>query len=361
MRHTDRIRYAFVISLYVASLCWASAARAQDKQEQVTVNDVDRTFVVHLPTGYEIQKRYPVVLLLPGRRQDADDMARLSRFNELADRYGIIAVYPNASQGRWNIGVSAEQPRSQQQGGRGGGYGRRGGMGGIGMGIPGIGGGMGRRGGGQGGEDGQRRRPAPQADDIAFFNSMLDKLSSSYAVDKSRIYATGLSDGGFMDFHLGCRIANRIAAIAPVGAEMPKTMFCAPSRLLPVLMINGTSDPIVPYKGGSGKADSYATVSAEDSAKQWAKLNSCEAKAQHTTLPSRGKGGTETQVDTYNCDQGAQVVLYSVKGAGNTWPGGAQYMPENQIGKTSTDLDANEIIWKFFSAHSLPSSPAPQS
>lgn len=239
------------------------------------------------------------------------------------------------------------------------------------MGIPGMGGGMGRRGGGgwgggqgggQGSQEGQRRKPStPQADDMAFFNKMLDRLSSSYAVDNSRIYATGLSEGGLMDFHLGCRLANRLAAIAPVGAEMPKTMVCAPPRVLPVLMINGTSDPVIPYKGSSGKAGSYATVSAEDSAKNWATLDNCEAKAQRTTLPPRANGGQKTQVDTYNCGRGAQVVLYSVKGAGNTWPGGEQYLPEKEVGKTSTDLDADEVIWKFFAAHSLPISSAPQS
>lgn len=96
IRKTDRIRHACIAFLCATSLCWTGITRAQDKQEQVTVNDVDRTFMVHLPAGYDVLKHYPVVLLLPGRQQDAGDMLRLSRFNDLADRYGIIAVYPNA-------------------------------------------------------------------------------------------------------------------------------------------------------------------------------------------------------------------------------------------------------------------------
>ena len=369
----QRFLYAFGLSLCIAG--WCGVAGAQDKQDQVTVNDLERTFVVHLPKGYDAQKRYPVVLVLPSRQQDASDMERLSRFNDLADREGVIAVYPNATQEGWNIGVSPEPqkvepprmgPGGGRHGGMGGGMGRRGG-GYPGGGYPGGGypGGDsgGYPGGGQGGDQGggqERHRPStPQADDLAFFNSMLDKLSSSYAVDATRIYATGLSDGGFMDFRLGCRMADRLAAIAPVGAEMPKAMTCVPPRLLPVLMINGTSDPIVPYRGRSGKPGSYNIISAEDSAKTWASLNNCQVKAQHSTLPPRAKGGKKTDVETYNCTPAAPVVLYSVQDAGNTWPGGEQYMSEKEIGKTSTDIDANEVIWKFFAGHSLPAPPKP--
>jgi polyhydroxybutyrate depolymerase len=63
----------------------------------------------------------------------------------------------------------------------------------------------------------------------------------------------------------------------------------------------------------------------------------------------------ETKVDTYNgCQQNAQVVLYSLKGAGNTWPGGEQYEVEKTIGKTSSDLNANEVLWNFLVTRNLP-------
>lgn len=67
----------------------------------------------------------------------------------------------------------------------------------------------------------------------------------------------------------------------------------------------------------------------------------------------------EIKVDAYNsCQQNAQVTLYSVKGAGNTWPGGEQYEPENTAGKTSQDLNANEVIWRFFVTKKLPEKTA---
>src|ERR1700684_2765513 len=119
----------------------ASALGAQETKEKVTVDDVDRNFLVRLPKGYDPQQHYPVVILLHGMNQDPEDMERLTRFNELADKDGIITVYPFALHGRWNVGVRAAERRPMGMGP--GGRGRRGGGGypGGGGGYPGGGGG----------------------------------------------------------------------------------------------------------------------------------------------------------------------------------------------------------------------------
>ncbi len=183
---------------------------------------------------------------------------------------------------------------------------------------------------------------------------MLDQMALKFSLDQTRIYATGLSEGGLMAMKAGCSMADRIAAIAPVGAAMPKTMICLPSRPLAVVMINGTSDPVVPYGGGTEHNLHVPVISVEDSAKAWARMARCAEKPTQSKLPAREKGGMETKVETYDgCQQGAQVVSYSVKGAGNTWPGGEQYEAENTIGKTDQDLNANELVWKFLGGQKL--------
>jgi poly(3-hydroxybutyrate) depolymerase len=346
-----------------ALLFAAQALGAQETKEKVTVDDVDRNFMVRLPKGYDPQQHYPVVILLHGMNQDPEDIERLTRFNELADKDGIITVYPAALHGRWNVGVRPQErgPTSMGpgRGGRrgGGGYPGGGYPGGGGGGYPGGGGGGYPRGGGQqpqGGQPSEEKRAAP-ADDIAFFNQMLDHLGTKFSVDASRIYAAGLSEGGFMSLRLGCALGDRIAAIAAVGAAMPKTMICLPSRPVPLVMINGTSDPVVPYGGGTEHNMSLATVSVEDSAKAWGRIDRCEEKPEKSKLAAREKGGMETKVDTYNgCQHNSQVILYSVKGAGNTWPGGEQFEVEKTIGKTSQDLNANEVIWSFLVTRKLP-------
>lgn len=300
----------------------------QDAQQEITINDHTRTFLVHLPQGYDSHQNYPVVVLLHGRDQDAAEMARLTHFDELADRDSIIAVYPNAPSGRWNFGGGEAQYY------RRGPY-RRPGVWGPGYPPP-------------------APRPAPgegrehRNADIPFLSRMLDKLATRYSVDTRRIYATGLGEGGFMALRLGCSMADRFAAIAAVAAAMPESLNCVPSRPIPVVFMNGTDDPIVHYNGGRYKDGPMHLLSAEDSFKEWARLNRCSGKPAESKLPPLQKGGKDTKVLMFDdCPEGAQVALYSVKGGGHTWPGGEQYLPEKEVGKTSTALNANETIWSF--------------
>ena len=362
MRFKRCTRTGAAAAACLAMLFILPGARAQETKEKVTIGDVDRTYLVRLPRGYDAKQKYPVVILLHGMNQDTDDMERLTRFAELADKDGIIAVYPSALHGRWNVGVRppVQQPAMRSPGrGRRGGGGYPGGGGGYpgggGGGYPGGGSGGGYPGGGQSGGEGRNDESRSEpADDVDFFNQMLDQMALKFSLDQTRIYATGLSEGGLMAMKAGCSMADRIAAIAPVGAAMPKTMICLPSRPLAVVMINGTSDPVVPYGGGTEHNLHVPVISVEDSAKAWARMARCAEKPTQSKLPAREKGGMETKVETYDgCQQGAQVVSYSVKGAGNTWPGGEQYEVEKEVGKTSPDPNANETIWSFLSTKKI--------
>jgi poly(3-hydroxybutyrate) depolymerase len=337
-------------------------ALSKDVQEKIDVDDISRSFLVHVPKGYDSQQHYPVVILFHGQNQDADDMQRLTLFNQLADKEGIIAVYPNATRGRWNIGVRAEQS-SQLSPRRG--SGRRGGWGGGGGGYPGGGGGYpgggggGYPGGGQGGgqnpQGTEGKNRSEPADDVAFLNQILDQLALKYSVDSRRIYAAGLADGGFMAMRVGCSMADRVAAIAPVAADLPKTMICLPSRPVPALFIDGTEDPIISYNGGSYKPGQFHMLSAEDSVKAWGRFDHCAEKAAQGKLASSDPKWKETKTFTFNgCHDDAQVILYAIKDGGNTWPGGEQYMIEKEVGKVSNALNANEAIWSFLSAKKLP-------
>jgi polyhydroxybutyrate depolymerase len=343
-------------------LLWLLAAmplHAQETQEKIDIDNVSRTFILHLPQGYNDQQHYPLVILLHGQNQDADDMGRLTHFSQFAEKNGIIAVYPNATRGQWNIGVHPEQP-SSGMGRRSGG--RRGGWGGGGGGYPGGGGGYpggGYPGGQRGGQnpDETKSRPEP-ADDVAFLNQMLDQLMLKYSIDSHRIYATGLGDGGFMAMRAGCNMADRVAAIAPVSASLPKAMICLPSRPVPALFIDGTEDPVVPYNGGTYKPGRFPVLSAEESAKSWAKFDRCEEKPTQDRVPpvdkNKDKGAKETKTFTFNaCHDNAQVVLYAVKDGGNTWPGGEQYTTEKEVGKVSYAINANDSIWNFLNTKKI--------
>src|SRR5579863_2443347 len=135
-------RTTVAAAVCLSTLWLTDGARAQETKEKVTIGDLDRTYLVRLPQGYDAKQKYPVVILLHGMNQDTDDMERLTRFAPLADKNGIIAVYPKALHGRWNVGV--RPPTRQQMMGRpGGGHGGHHGGGGY----PGGGGGGGYPGG----------------------------------------------------------------------------------------------------------------------------------------------------------------------------------------------------------------------
>jgi polyhydroxybutyrate depolymerase len=319
----------------VCALALAPQVSAQETQEKVQVNDVTRNFALHLPAGYNADHHYPVVILFHGSNQDADDLERITHFNQLADKEGIITIFPRAL-GQWNFGVHAEtQSQAPQRYGRRRGFGYPGGGGGGG--YPGGGGGGYPGGGGGGQNPGEtRNRPEP-ADDVAFVGEILDQLALKYSLDVHRVYATGLGDGGFMAERLGCAMADRIAAIGAVGASFPKTMICLPSRPISVLLIEGTADPLVPYNGGTFKERRFPVLSAEKSAEAWAKFDRCGEKPAQGKIAPVDKGGKETKTFAFSgCQGNAEVELYAVKDGGNTWPGGEVFTTESEVARPAT-------------------------
>ena len=55
-------------------------------------------------------------------------------------------------------------------------------------------------------------------DDFAFANALLDWAQAHLCVDMSNVFTTGFSNGAFMSYSLGCKLAERFAEIA-VNAE----------------------------------------------------------------------------------------------------------------------------------------------
>lgn len=187
-------------------------------------------------------------------------------------------------------------------------------------------------------------------DDVGFNAKVIDILTGYLHLDADRIFASGLSDGAFMAERLGCELSDRIAAVALVAGTMSNGLSyaCGPAAPRPIMFIDGTADPIVPYSGGR-----LGVMSAPDAFAYWLSLHNCSATSTMTTaLPDVANDGTTISVArNAGCGSGGEVRLYTVTNGGHTWPGGSQYLPESMIGKTSADLNANDEIWSFFSAH----------
>ena len=180
-------------------------------------------------------------------------------------------------------------------------------------------------------------------------------MISDYKIPKHRVYAAGISNGGFFAQKLAVKIPEQIRGIATVAATMPVTLSTLQSlkKPIPVMLIHGTDDPLVPYEGGDVRAGAKGPIlSARDSVVKWAQLNNCSSEPEITHLPNRIDDSTHIHVERYgSCNENAEVILFVVEGGGHTWPGGWQYFPERIIGKTTANMDASEEIIAFFKRH----------
>lgn len=274
-----------------SSGCGGSSAAAGNLDWTIKSDGRDRTVRVHVPPGYDSTKPTPVVLNFHGRNSTAQQEELISGMTPKADAKGYVVVYPTGVGQTWNAGLCCGQAQTDN------------------------------------------------IDDVGFTRALIDELEKKLCVDKRRVFATGLSNGGFMSNRLGCELADRIAAIGPVAGQLLSTP-CTPSRPMPVMHFHGTADAIVSYQGSIG------VPGVEGSLKDWAKRNGCNLTPTQTYT----KG--DTKCVTYGqCTAGADVTLCTVDGGGHTWPGG---FAVPGLGKTTKDINATDAMWDFFVAHPMP-------
>jgi polyhydroxybutyrate depolymerase len=273
----------------------------------------ERTYQIHVPASHDALQPMPLVFALHGGGGTGENMLKLiEEFNELADRAGFIVVYPDGIEKHWNDGRA----------------------------LP------------------NRRAYSEDIDDVGFLQALVVHISHDYAVDPDRIYAMGISNGGQMSYRLACKAPETFTAIAAVVASMSQELFasCAPAQPVSVMVLNGTADPLVPWSGGTiriGRQEFGQAVSAVDTVNFWVEANQCSAPPTYTELPDTDPAdGTRVHMENYEgCASGSEVEFFTVQEGGHTWPGGLQYLPEWMVGKTSRDIDANQIIWQFFLEH----------
>jgi polyhydroxybutyrate depolymerase len=258
-----------------------------------------RSYLLYVPDSYDPSKPTPLVITIHGFAQWPAHQMYITRWNDLADQYGFIAVYPAGTRFplRWRIV----------------------------------------------GEAGSSLDPMR---DVTFISDLIDKLEADYNIDPSRIYANGLSNGGGMSFLLLCKLSGRIAAIGTVaGAFSLPWEDCQPSRPVPAMIFHGTADPIVPFDGGRYHDTDFFFPAIPDWAATLAQRNGCDPDPDE--LPASGQ---VSGVRYSGC--AADVVFYTITGGGHTWPGG-EPIPERIAGTTTKDIDATLTLWDFFQAHPL--------
>lgn len=294
-----------LIAMYAAFVS-AGEATAEMSTRTLAQGGLSRSYVFYVPERSRPAPR-PLIVVLHGGGGTADQIMRFSRFNTLAAKEGFAVAYPQGISRRWNDGRIF------------------------------------------------RGRSETDADDVGFIRAVVVDAASRIAIDRSRIYAAGISNGGFMSFRLACEAADLFRAIAPVTATMPDDLGprCKPSAPVAVFLINGTADPLVPYEGGHVRGpfnmQRGPIWSTDRTVAFWARHNRCPAGPVIAAWPDRDKedGSRVIESDYRACADG-RVRLLRIEGGGHTWPGGSQYLPAGWIGTTNRDFDATEAIWNFF-------------
>jgi polyhydroxybutyrate depolymerase len=304
------------------------AKAGTDQAGSIVHGGLKRTYVLHVPRGFDKARQWPLAFVLHGGGGDGSKVAKLTGFSGKADSAGFIVCYPDAVNHHWNDGRQVRRFKSQRD----------------------------------------------DIDDVGFIAALIDRFAKDLNVDPRYVYATGISNGGMMCHRLGCELSDRIAAIAPVAAAMPEPLSQAlgtvpgflpeilgdsprsPRRLarpVPVLAINGTRDPLVPYEGGGvGLYHKRGQVlSVPKTIEFWVVADSCGPKPEKTEIPDVDPhDGIKVVRERYSRGrESSEVILYRVEGGGHTWPSGARRVA--RFGKTARDIDATEVIWEFFAGH----------
>lgn len=269
----------------------------------VKLEGTDRAYEVHVPKKYDARKPTPLVLALHGAGMNGRMMRWFSGLDATADREGFIVVYPNGTGTgelrTWNAGPLF-------------------------------------------------RLAGNKADDVAYLGAVLDDLDKVLAVDHKRVFATGMSNGAMMSYRLAAELSERIAAIAPVAGTMlvsnPK-----PKRPVSVLHFHGTADALVPYEMRRGLG---LMKGVDPSVMAWVNVNGCGATAKEEEVSAGAKDGLKVTRKTWTGGkEGSEVILYTIKDGGHTWPG--RDVAFGLLGKSTKSISANEMIWEFFQKHPM--------
>ena len=281
--------------LIIIFFCLCSITIAQETlKESIVHDDLVRDYIVHIPSSYDNKVPIPLVLCFHGYGGTASGIS-YTNFNDVSDTANFIVVYPQGTllkrKSHWNVGGWTLDSK---------------------------------------------------IDDVGFISSLLDSLSERYNINQSRIYSTGMSNGGYMSFLLACQLSDRIAAIASVtGSMTPQTYnLCNPQRPIPVLQIHGTNDQKVPYKGNRKWSLSINKV-----LEYWINYNNCDITPFEMSFPDVNNSD-ESNVHRLSWLNGDNSVITDhiiVNGGGHDWFGVWGNM----------DINSTAEIWKFFSQYDI--------
>ncbi len=251
-----------------------------------------RMYDLFIPTGYDPTVGAPLVLNFHGLAGNPGQQAGLSQFNSVAEPWGMVVAYPQGVGNSFNGGTCCGSALSE----------------GI--------------------------------DDVGFARALVSELSNDLCIDPSRVFVTGMSNGGHMAHRIACEAADVFAAAASVtGVLTTPPQLCNPSRPISVMDFHGDADPIVPFGGTGIGFPAVPTMMAD-----WAARNGCQGGSQVTF--EQGDMRCETWT---GCSDDVETTLCVTAGGGHCWPGAGSCL----FGNVSSELSASATIAEMFMSHPM--------
>lgn len=249
----------------------------------ITSEGRERTFQLYVPPSYDGTREIALVLNFHGLGSNGAEQQFYSGLVPVAEREGFLVVSPDGINRSWLL--------------------------------------------------------TPGVNDITFTRDLVAGIAEFACVDLDRVYATGISNGGFMSAALACFAGDLVAAVAPVAGMTAAGNLCGDP--VPFIEFHGTDDRVVPYEPGivAPTGGSFAGVPALMEA--WAEFNGCEGEPREEPV-----GESVVFREYLGCK--APTGHYVVKGGGHTWPGAVAV---DRLGVTTREISATEIAWAFFEAN----------
>ena len=278
-------------------------------QASVVVGDLHRTYTFYLPR--RLRAHPSLVFVFHGSDGNGQRARRATgyEFDKLAEKHGFIAVYPDGYEHHWN-GCRKSGPYSANK-----------------MNI----------------------------DDVGFVESLITRFSEDYSVDLNQIFVMGISNGGHMSYRLALERPRKITAVAVTIASLPDTdnQACTPKGIpIPVMIVNGTDDPINPYAGGRvnlfGAGDRGTVISTRQTFDYWKNLAGHTDPLITYDFPDRNPNDNSwVERTTANSPDKPEISLYTIHGGGHTLPHPYIQWP-SVLGNNNRDINIANEIFSFF-------------
>lgn len=292
------ISFFLALGLLAGAMLTGCATASGGTENKVTVDGRERSYLVYRPSHLSRRSPVPLVVVLHGGFGTGAQAEKVYGWDKEADAHGFVVAYPDGYSRSWNAGGICCGKAMKEN-----------------------------------------------LNDLQFVTNVIEHVSHAENIDPKRVYLTGISNGAALAYRYACEGSYPVAAIGSVAGSFSSG--CAHPHMVSVMEIHGMDDQNIPFAGGVGAKG----VSKVDWMPVQQTVNIFR-NADHCAEPSVRKDGA-VKAEVSQCEEGREVTLVTIDGAGHQWPGAKRYsalagilLPLDQ---PSEAFNATDTLWQFFS------------